>query len=367
MSLLGADVIVMNVIAVSMKYQKKGEVKAFIVYVFIIVAILSIFYYLVAASAYWISENIFLLKYNHPVFVAVIFIPIMALTFFFYRVLISFSKPILANVLFKILINFSMLFLACLMFFVEAFRSPHIAVILFMLAWIITFIAMLFILAKKMKIFAAVRDEIKYKNWLNSGLSGLPYTLALFTLPYLAVIGAEVFLANEDSVGIFATAASFSQIIANNFIACIQSIALAPIAIAIYNKQFFEVRTIIKKNFIVTGGLCIILVFIIFFFGKYFLLIYGEKYTVGNNILTTFMVTQSVILTGCLAAPILLYFKKNKFVFLSSIMLMVFLVIFISILGYFYQEEGLALGVLLAVFIIFIIQNVYAYKLTFKV
>lgn len=366
-SLLGADVIVMNVIAVSMKYQKKGEVKAFIVYVFIIVAILSIFYYLVAASAYWISENIFLLKYNHPVFVAVIFIPIMALTFFFYRVLISFSKPILANVLFKILINFSMLFLACLMFFVEAFRSSHIAVILFMLAWIITFIAMLFILAKKMKIFAAVRDEIKYKNWLNSGLSGLPYTLALFTLPYLAVIGAEVFLANEDSVGIFATAASFSQIIANNFIACIQSIALAPIAIAIYNKQFFEVRTIIKKNFIVTGGLCIILVFIIFFFGKYFLLIYGEKYTVGNNILTTFMVTQSVILTGCLAAPILLYFKKNKFVFLSSIMLMVFLVIFISILGYFYQEEGLALGVLLAVFIIFIIQNIYAYKLTFKV
>lgn len=126
-SLLGADVIVMNVIAVSMTYQKKGEVKAFIVYVFIIVAILSVFYYLVAVSAYWISNNIFLLKYNHPVFVAVIFIPVMALTFFFYRVLISFSKPILANVLFKILINFSMLFLACLMFFVQAFRNSHIA------------------------------------------------------------------------------------------------------------------------------------------------------------------------------------------------------------------------------------------------
>lgn len=217
-----------------------------------------------------------------------------------------------------------------------------------------------------MKVFTAVRDEIKYKNWLNSGLSGLPYTLALFTLPYLAVIGAEVFLANEDSVGIFATAASFSQIIANNFIACIQSIALAPIAIAIYNKQFSDVRTVIKKNFIVTGGLCIILIFIIFFFGKYFLLIYGEKYTVGNNILTIFMLTQGVILTGCLAAPILLYFKKNKFVFLSSIMLIFFLVIFISILGYIYQKEGLAVGVLFAVFIIFLIQNVYAYRLTFK-
>ncbi|WP_150467887.1 oligosaccharide flippase family protein [Francisella sp. SYW-9] len=365
-ALLGADVIAMNVIAVSIKAQKKGQIKAFIIYVFIIVTLLSIFYYIIAIFTYWLSKNIFVLKYTHPVFVAVIFIPIMALTFFFYRVFISLSKPILANALFKILINFSMLFLASLMFFVEAFRSSHVAVILFMVAWIITFVVMLFILAKRMRVFIPIRDKIEYKSWLNSGLSGLPYTLALFTLPYLAIIGAEVFLANEDSVGIFATAASFSQVIANNFIACIQSVALAPIAIAIYNKRFIDVKTILNKNFVVTGGLCIVLMILIFFFGKDFLLIYGEKYTSGSNILTIFIITQSIILVGCLAAPVLLYLKKNTIVFLSSVLLIFFLIIFISVLGYVFQEKGLAIGVLLAVFTIFLFQNIYAYRLTSK-
>ncbi|WP_329477927.1 hypothetical protein [Francisella sp. 19X1-34] len=259
-----------------------------------------------------------------------------------------------------------MLFLASLMFFVESFRNSHIAVILFMLAWIITFIIMFVILAKRMRVFIPIRDKIEYKSWLNSGLSGLPYTLALFTLPYLAIIGAEVFLTNEDSVGIFATAAAFSQVIANNFIACIQSVALAPIAIAIYNKRFSDVKVILSKNFIIIGSLCIALIFIIFFFGKYFLLIYGEKYTSGSNILTIFIITQSIILTGCLAAPILLYLKRNTVVFLSSIILIAFLIIFISILGYVYQEQGLAIGVLLAVFIVFLFQNIYAYRLTSK-
>ncbi|QIW10842.1 oligosaccharide flippase family protein [Francisella sp. LA112445] len=365
-ALLGADVIATNVIAVSIKAQKEGQIKAFVIYVFIIVALLSIFYYIMAVCTYWISKNVFLLKYTHPVFIAVIFIPVMALTFFFYRVLISFSKPILANALFKILINLSMLFLASLMFFVESFRRSHIAVVLFMLAWIVTFSVMLFILAKRMKIFTPVRDKIEYRSWLNSGLSGLPYTLALFTLPYLAIIGAEVFLANEDSVGIFATAASFSQVIANNFIACIQSVALAPIAIAIYNKKLLDVRVILNKHFIIIGGLCITLVVIIFFFGKDLLLIYGEKYTSGSNILTIFIITQSIILIGCLAAPILIYLKKNIIVFLSSILLIVFLVGFISVLGYVFQEQGLAIGVLLAVLIVFLFQNIYAYSLTSK-
>jgi O-antigen/teichoic acid export membrane protein len=167
-------------------------------------------------------------------------------------------------------------------------------------------------------------------------------------------------------VGIFATAASFSQVIANNFIACIQSVALAPIAIAIYNKKLLDVRVILNKHFIIIGGLCITLVVTIFFFGKDLLLIYGKKYTSGSNILTIFIITQSIILIGCLAAPILIYLKKNIIVFLSSILLIVFLVGFISVLGYVFQEQGLAIGVLLAVLIVFLFQNIYAYSLTSK-
>ena len=113
----------------------------------------------------------------------------------------------------------------------------------------------------------------------------MPYTLALYTIPYLAMICAEVFLANEDSVGIFATAASFSQLVANNFIACIQSIALAPIALAIYQKSLKDVRSTFNNNLVVMGSISILMILTVYIFGADILLMYGQKYAAGSNIL----------------------------------------------------------------------------------
>ena len=272
----------------------------------------------------------------------------------------------LANILYKIIINFSMLLLAMLMFVSEIFRNSYMAVILFMLPWCFAFFIMLVLLVKKVKLFSVKSERIDYKRWLNSGLSGLPYTLVLFTIPYLAIIGAEVFLANEDSVGIFATAASFSQLVANNFIACIQSLTLAPIALAIYQNSMQEVRSIFNKNLIVMGAISLLLILITYIFGEDILLLYGKKYVVGHNILLIFMIAQSVILTGCLAAPTLLYMGKNKIVATSSISLVFLIVITVSIFGYTFQELGIAFAMLLSVAIVFVAQSLYAYKLTFE-
>ncbi|AIT09426.1 hypothetical protein LO80_05245 [Candidatus Francisella endociliophora] len=364
--LLGADVTAVNIIAKSVKAQQNGQIKAFILYAFCVVTFSTVAYYIIAIIGYWASENIFMFKNLHPVFIAVIFIPIMALAFFFYRVFISLFKPILANVLFKILVNLSMLFLACLMFFDEIFRTSYIAILFFMIPWLIAFIVMLTLLVWKVRVFASKREEIRYKTWLKSGLSGLPYNLALMTIPYLAIIGAEVFLANESSVGIFATAASFSQLVANNFIACIQSLTLAPIVVAIYNKDLLGVRNIFNKNLIIMGGLSILLILGVSLVGKDILEVYGKGYVVGDDILIIFIIMQCVIMTGCLAAPTLLYLGKNIFVVSSSMILIVLLVLFISIFGFIFQEAGIAVGVLLAVTLIFVTQSLYAYKLTFE-
>ena len=275
--LLGADVTAVNIISMSFKAQQNGVIKAFTIYVFTVVVLLSLVYIIIAIVGFWVAKDVLLLKEIHPVFVAVIFIPFMALAFFFYRVFISLLQPMLANVLYKIIINFSMLLLAMLMFVSEIFRNSYMAVILFMLPWCFEFFIMLVLLVKKVKLFSVKSERIDYKRWLNSGLSGLPYTLVLFTIPYLAIIGAEVFLANEDSVGIFATAASFSQLVANNFIACIQSLTLAPIALAIYQNSMQEVRSIFNKNLIVMGAISLLLILITYIFGKDILLLYGKN------------------------------------------------------------------------------------------
>ncbi|AXA34432.1 hypothetical protein [Francisella adeliensis] len=364
--LLGADITAINVIAIAVKAKENGVVKAFFVYVFSVVGLLTVFYYIIAFIGYWVSKDILLFKNPHPVFVAVIFIPFMALSFFFYRVLIGFSKPVLANVIYKIIINFSMLFLAALMFFDESFRNSYAAVVLFMVPWVIAFVVMFYLLFKRMRLFFTKTEEIEYTKWLSSGLSGLPYTLALFTVPYLAIIGAEVFLANEGSVGVFATSASFSQLIANIFLACIQSIALTPIAIAINDNDLFRIRDVFNKNLAAMSIASFIIVLLTIVFGRDVLFLYGKDYIVGENILLIFMVMQCVIMSGCLAAPTLIYMKKNKFVVSSSLLLMILLVITVSIFGYIYQETGIALAVLLSVTIVFVAQSCYAYKLTFE-
>jgi len=364
--LLGADITAINVISRSLIAKKRGMIKAFVIYVFMVVVLLSVFYIIVAFIGYWVAKDILHFKEIHPVFVAVIFIPFMAMAFFFYRVLISMLMPMLANVIFKIIINFSMLFLAMLMFVSEAFRSSHIAIVLFMLPWCFSFLLMLLLLIKKIKVFSVSSDEIQYKNWMNSGLSGLPYNLALFTIPYLAIIGAEVYLTNEKSVGVFATAASFSQLVANNFIACIQSVVLTPIAIAVNNGSLKDVRAIFNKNIVVMGLISCLLILTVYLFGKNILLMYGEKYVVGNHILLVFMIMQSVILTGCLAAPTLLYMDKNKVVASSSILLIFLMISTISFFGYVFQETGIAFAVLLSVTLVFVGQSMYAYRLTFS-
>lgn len=72
-----------------------------------------------------------MLKSIHPVFVAVFFIPIMALGFFFYRILISLFRPVLANFVFRVMGNILLLFLALLMVYDDIFRTSYIAVLIF--------------------------------------------------------------------------------------------------------------------------------------------------------------------------------------------------------------------------------------------
>lgn len=364
--LLGADITAVNVIAMSLKVGEKGTIKAFVIYVFFVVAALTVVYYIIAFIGYWIAKDVLHFKDTHPVFVAVIFIPFMSLAFFFYRVFISLFKPVMANMFFKIIINFSMLILATLMFVSEIFRNSYMAVIIFMLPWVLAFVVMFVYFVKKVEFFASTRKQIEYKSWLNSGLSGLPYTLALFTIPYLSIIGAEVFLTDESSVGVFATAASLSQLVSNNFIAYIQSIALAPIATAIHNDEYHQIRKIINKNAIAMTIVGFMLVIIVYFFGSNILMVYGENYLDGNEILLVFMIIQSVVLVGCLAAPTLLYMGKNKLVAISSILLVFLIVVTVSIFGYIFQEFGIVYSILVSVVLVFAVQNVYAYRLTFE-
>ncbi len=90
--LLGSDVTAVNIISMSFKAQQNGVIKAFTIYVFTVVVLLSLVYIVIAIVVFWVAKDILLLKEVHPVFVAVIFIPFMALAFFFIEFLFPYSN-----------------------------------------------------------------------------------------------------------------------------------------------------------------------------------------------------------------------------------------------------------------------------------
>ncbi|MFT4693765.1 MAG: hypothetical protein ACI8TE_000658 [Francisella sp.] len=69
--MLGADITAINIISMSYRAQKKGVIKAFVLYVFAIVALLSIFYIVVAIIGFWVAKDVLFLKEIYPVFVVV--------------------------------------------------------------------------------------------------------------------------------------------------------------------------------------------------------------------------------------------------------------------------------------------------------
>lgn len=52
--LLGADITAVNVVSMSLSSRQTGQVKAFILYVFVIVLVLTTFYFIVAGIGYWV-------------------------------------------------------------------------------------------------------------------------------------------------------------------------------------------------------------------------------------------------------------------------------------------------------------------------
>lgn len=364
--LLGADIAAFKVIGFAVKSNNKPIIKSFLIYTFIIVLFMSIFYYLIAFIGYIITKYILSFTHLHPIFITTIFIPIMAMSFFFYKILIALFKPISANFIFRLLLTSMMLAVTLTIFINNLHCSTNIIILLIMLPWIGICLTLFIMVLKKLNIYNSKAENLRIKEWISIGLSGLPYNLVIITISYLGVIGAEIFLVDERMVGIFAVAAFSSQIISNIIIICMQSLVLPYIVIAIHEKSMTRLRKIITRNIIAMTLLSTLMFLVVCLYGQDILSIYGQEYIKGNNIFIIFILVQGFVWIGFLSVPTLLYLGKSKFVILSSIFLIFLLIIFICIFGYIFQELGIAFGILFVVALVFLSQTLYAYNLTYK-
>ncbi|MEY8714315.1 hypothetical protein AB9G26_03405 [Francisella philomiragia] len=288
------------------------------------------------------------------------------MSFFFYKILIALFKPIYANFIFRLLLTSMMLAVTLTIFINNLHCSTNIIILLIMLPWIGICLTLFIMVLKKLNIYNSKAENLRIKEWISIGLSGLPYNLVIITISYLGVIGAEIFLIDERMVGIFAVAAFSSQIISNIIIICIQSLVLPYIVIAIHEKSMTRLRKIITRNIIAMTLLSTLMFLVVCLYGQDILFIYGQEYIKGNNIFIIFILVQGFVWIGFLSVPTLLYLGKSKFVILSSIFLIFLLIIFICIFGYIFQELGIAFGILFVVALVFLSQTLYAYNLTYK-
>lgn len=364
--LLGADLTIFKVIGSTEKLNNQSIIKSFLIYTFITIIFMSVLYYLIAFMGYLITKYILFFRHLHPIFITIIFIPFMAMSFFFYKILIALLSPIYANLIFRLLLTLLMLAVTLIIFTNDSHYSTNIIILMIMLPWVVICLVLFRIVLRRLNIFNIKAEKPQIKEWINIGLSGLPYNLVIITISYLGVIGAEIFLTDEKMVGIFAAAAFSSQIISNNIIICIQSLVLPHIVIAIHKESMAQLRKIIIRNIMIMTLLTILMLIVVYLYGQNILSIYGQEYIKGDNLFAIFILIQGFVWIGFLSVPTLLYLGKSRFVIFSSILLILFLILFISIFGCIFQELGIAFGILFIVALIFLSQTLYVYKLTYQ-
>jgi len=359
--LLGADITAFKFIAIAYDKKNIGEVKAFIKFVVVTTVGISCLFYLICFSTYFIVIYYTSIKTVHPVFLAIVFIPFMSLCFFFYKVLISLSQPILSNFIYKLMLN-GMVFLLLMISTSELMQlTAKIAIFMVLVPWIVVLIILLYLVIKTTQLLYVETQIIKPKSWIVAGVSSMPFSLSLMAIANLGIIAAEFFLHDEQMVGAFASASWIAQLFNSIFVSLAFTVSLSQASVYVENNQSAGLYALLKKHLITTSIFSLLFLITVILFGKEILSLYGEYYTSAYSVLIWLAIMQSLIVICCIAIPILNYMKRYLLTIIFSVAVIVLILPLAYFLNIYYSEDGIAVALLIAVLIGFLTPQIYLF------
>lgn len=356
--LLGADIVAFKFVSVNYSKGDLKGVNSYMSYVFGTVIVTSGAFYAASLLIFLITRYQLHVDKIHPVFVAMIFTPILALTYFLYKVLTSLSSPVLSNVIYKVLLNLSTLALVLIMVHMVHKPSAHISVVFFLISWLIILLAFAAVIVRRTQYTTVGRSPIHIQYWLWPSLSAMPFSIALQALANLGVICVELFAANEDSVGHYAGATAVAQVLNLLFGSLAYTLYLSQASLHVDRNEPRELRALIRRHLHLMGASSAVFLLFIALFGKDILALYGESYVDAYGSLVLLTMMQVVVLLCSLATPILNYKGRYAITATFSIVNVALIVPVCYFMYRLFGVTGVALGLLISVVGIFLPKQI---------
>lgn len=356
--LLGADVTALRFVSVAYANNKFGDIKSYIRYVTITVIVMSVIMYSIAAIVFIINKGLIDVSDTHPAFVAIIFTPVMAMTFFFYKALIGLSSPVLSNLIYKVLLNLSLLWSILVIVFTVDQPSSKFLITTFLAPWIVILAILAVVVLKRMKHNSTQISQIPTRDWLVPGINAMPYSIALQVIANLGVVSVELFARDEASVGYFAAATWITQVFNSVFVSLSFTISLRKASLYVDRGEPRKLRALIYAHLRFIGVIGTIFIGTLVIFGRKILELYGPTYSNSYHALILLALLQVIVVACSLAGPISNYREKYLNTVVPSTALIILVLPVAYVLCRSFGITGVAATLLLAVTVTFVPQQV---------
>jgi O-antigen/teichoic acid export membrane protein len=315
----------------------------------------------VTMSVFLLIIYVLYLKYfpgatSHPVFITLAFLPFIAISTFFSRMLTAFNRFLLSVILYRIFIPFALLIGIIVVEYVHLLSSESAALV-YCMTWVVSFFLYLLLLKKDLNKAWEAKPVTKTRTWIHSALPFLINSLMLILMNQIGIVLLEALPVDEAFPGIYAAVISIA-----NFAILLINLNNEYFA-AHLSPAFLEgeqtVHTLLRHQRNLHIVIAIAIALAVSLFGEKILLLFGKDFLVGLPAL--YVIAVGLIINLCLNLypTILQYIGYAKMVSFNYLLLSSSTIGLSFFLIPYYGVTGAAWGVTIPSSIFFIFHYIY--------
>ena len=292
----------------------------------------------------------------------VYFIPLAAVVYFLYQVLIASKRFIFAITILRI--QFPIVVFILLFVFQKLIPDITVkyAVIAYGLSWVLCIISLIavFTITHTRRIYTT-NVQYKARYWLSLAYPFFMNAIVLLALPYIALIILELLHYAESATGFFAAVlrtAAFVLILSR----LSDRYYLPEVSSAYHRRDWEEMNRILLSRFRMLVGLCTLYLIIMFAFGKYLLGLFGEGFEDQYFILIVFTIGIILGIFGGISNNIMQVLGNKNLAFNLSFLMLVLTIAIGFVLIPPLGVEGAVITLIVSTLFVNIIEVMYLWR-----
>ena len=288
------------------------------------------------------------------------FLPIMAITLFLVEVMAAYGAHILSMAIYRLFLPLVYVLLIIGLSFSSLPLSALTAVLCFGFAWVLTFIVIWFVTKMLMPVKVKKSTPLQHgKKWLSRSLPLVLSSLMLTVMTSSGVVILELLFPSGMEVGTYAVAAqtgSFISLIGTST----NRYYLPMMAVMIDRRDKQSIQRLMNQRNWIVGGLILMLLAILVFWGQKILSLFGPQFSGGYNTVLIIAVGASISALYADRPYYLQFMGFHRAVLTLTMLATLSMVALGFLLGAEYGVVGVALAYMIPVVLLFIVLRIMA-------